>query len=197
MSLAKLIELHESAKAQARKYRKKRFLYDDLVGHRGKQPLRRLLQAGGGQGEGSNHEDDEGENEDHAKVSAQPSPQSAQRKIGDIELPVQIPYPHLRLRNPERTGGKVLDAARMTLDEVDLFILHQANMRIINSAVKDLGIDPGKVYNNLERYGNTSSASIPLALDEAFREGRIARGHHLLFSGFGAGLAWGTVLMRW
>jgi len=83
------------------------------------------------------------------------------------------------------------------MDDVDLAIFHQANMRIINSAVKDLGIDPAKVFNNLQRYGNTSSGSIPLALDEAYRQGRIDRGNHILFSGFGAGLAWGTVLMRW
>jgi 3-oxoacyl-[acyl-carrier-protein] synthase-3 len=63
--------------------------------------------------------------------------------------------------------------------------------------VEELGVEPDKVFVNLDRYGNTSSASIPLALDEAFRSGRIHRGSHLLFSGFGAGLAWGTVLMRW
>jgi 3-oxoacyl-[acyl-carrier-protein] synthase-3 len=56
---------------------------------------------------------------------------------------------------------------------------------------------PSKVFNNLDRYGNTSSASIPLALDEAHRAGRVRRGNHVLFSGFGAGLTWGTVLMRW
>ena len=95
------------------------------------------------------------------------------------------------------TIGDVLEDAEMTLDDVDLVIFHQANMRIINSAVKDLGIDPKKVFNNVARYGNTSAGSIPLALDEAFREGRIQRGSHILFSGFGAGLAWGTVLMRW
>jgi len=70
-------------------------------------------------------------------------------------------------------------------------------MRIIQAAVNDLGLDPQKVFNNVARYGNTSSASIPLAMDEAFRLGRIRRGNHVLFSGFGAGLAWGTVLMRW
>jgi len=95
------------------------------------------------------------------------------------------------------TIADVLQAAAMTLDDVDLVIVHQANMRIINSVVKDLGIDPKKVFNNVDRYGNTSAASIPLALDEAFREGRIHRGDLILFSGFGAGLAWGTVLMRW
>lgn len=91
----------------------------------------------------------------------------------------------------------VLEKADMTLDDVDLVIFHQANMRIINSAVKDLGIDPNKVFNNLDRYGNTSAGSIPLALDEALKQGRIQPGNHILFSGFGAGLAWGTVLMRW
>ncbi len=91
----------------------------------------------------------------------------------------------------------VLRTAGMSMGDIDLAIFHQANMRIISSAVKDLAIDPAKVFNNLERYGNTSSGSIPLALDEAYRQGRIKRGDHILFSGFGAGLAWGTVLMRW
>jgi 3-oxoacyl-[acyl-carrier-protein] synthase-3 len=91
----------------------------------------------------------------------------------------------------------VLQAAELTLDDVDLAIFHQANLRIIASATKDLGLDPDKVFTNLDRYGNTSSASIPLALDEAFQQGRIHRGDKILFSGFGAGLAWGTVLMQW
>ena len=90
-----------------------------------------------------------------------------------------------------------LRTADMTLDDVDLVIFHQANMRIISAAMKDLGIESDKVFINLDRYGNTSSGSIPLALDEAFREGRIRPGSHILFSGFGAGLAWGTVLMKW
>ena len=91
----------------------------------------------------------------------------------------------------------VLRAAKMSIEEVDLVIFHQANMRIISSAVKDLGIHESRVFNNLDRYGNTSSASIPLALDEVLRQRDIAPGSHILFSGFGAGLAWGTVLMRW
>lgn len=93
--------------------------------------------------------------------------------------------------------GEVLQSAEMALKDVDLVVFHQANMRIINAAVEELGIDPTKVFNNLERFGNTSSASIPLALDEAFQLGRIRPGSHILFSGFGAGLAWGTVLLRW
>jgi 3-oxoacyl-[acyl-carrier-protein] synthase-3 len=101
------------------------------------------------------------------------------------------------IRMLRETISETLRAANMTLDDVDLVIFHQANMRIIRSAVQDLGIDSNKVFNNLERYGNTSAASIPLALDEAFQKGRIRPGSHILFSGFGAGLAWGTVLMRW
>jgi 3-oxoacyl-[acyl-carrier-protein] synthase-3 len=95
------------------------------------------------------------------------------------------------------TVSEVLRASGLTLDDVDLMIFHQANMRIINAAVEDLGIAPDKVFNNVDRFGNTSSASIPLALDEAYQQGLIRPGNHILFSGFGAGLAWGTVLMRW
>ncbi len=101
------------------------------------------------------------------------------------------------IRIARETISDTLRAADMTLDDIDLVIFHQANMRIISSSVKDLGMDPNKVFNNLERYGNTSSASIPLALDEAYRAGRIQSGSQILFSGFGSGLAWGTVLMKW
>jgi 3-oxoacyl-[acyl-carrier-protein] synthase III len=101
------------------------------------------------------------------------------------------------IRTLRETIGEVLDATGMTLGDIDLVVFHQANMRIINAAVEELGMEPGRVFNNLDRYGNTSSASIPLALDEAHRQGRVRRGQHVLFSGFGAGLTWGTVLMRW
>jgi 3-oxoacyl-[acyl-carrier-protein] synthase III len=95
------------------------------------------------------------------------------------------------------TTKEVLQHAGMTVDDLDLVIFHQANKRIIDSAVADLGIDSHKIISNLDRYGNTSSASIPLALDETYREGRVHRGDHILLSGFGAGLVWGTVLLRW
>ncbi|MDY0170829.1 MAG: beta-ketoacyl-ACP synthase III [Thermoguttaceae bacterium] len=101
------------------------------------------------------------------------------------------------VRMLRETCHEVLEAADLTLQQVNLFIFHQANLRIISSAVDDMGIDPSRVFNNLQRYGNTSSASIPLALDEAYRQGRIERGDLVLFSGFGGGLTWGTALMRW
>ena len=80
---------------------------------------------------------------------------------------------------------------------MELYVAHQANIRIINAACDVLKIPRQKVYNNLDKYGNTSAGSIPLALDEAMAEGRIKAGQLSLLSGFGAGLAWGTALMRW
>ena len=91
----------------------------------------------------------------------------------------------------------VLTAAHLTPDEVELYIPHQANIRIINAAIDVLKIPRGKVFNNLEKYGNTSGGSIPIALDEALSEGRLNRGQLAVFSGFGAGLAWGTAVIRW
>ncbi|MBN2021948.1 MAG: ketoacyl-ACP synthase III [Pirellulales bacterium] len=101
------------------------------------------------------------------------------------------------IRMLDETVHQVLETAGKTLADVDLVIFHQANMRIIASAAKSLDLDPAKICNNLDRYGNTSSGSIPLALDEAYQQGRIRPGSLVLFSGFGAGLTWATVLMQW
>jgi len=81
--------------------------------------------------------------------------------------------------------------------EIDLFIPHQANLRIIQAIAKRLNLPEEKVFVNIHKYGNTSSASIPIALDEANREGRIKEGDMLLFNAFGAGLTWGAALVRW
>jgi 3-oxoacyl-[acyl-carrier-protein] synthase III len=91
----------------------------------------------------------------------------------------------------------VLDHARCPANDVDLYVPHQANIRIINAAVDVLHISRRRVFNNLDRYGNTSAGSVPLALDEAVQEGRIKPNDLVVLSGFGAGLAWGTALMRW
>ncbi len=90
-----------------------------------------------------------------------------------------------------------MERAGVTSDQVAAVVLHQANSRILNAAMSDLGFAPGKVMMNLDRYGNTSAASIPLVLDEAARDGRIVRGDLVLLCGFGAGLTWGVGLMRW
>ena len=91
----------------------------------------------------------------------------------------------------------VLEAANLTTDDVSLYVAHQANIRIINAAIDVLHIPRSKVFNNLEKYGNTSAGSIPIALDEAAGEGRYKDGDIVLLSGFGAGLAWGTAVLRW
>src|SRR5437762_11307061 len=91
----------------------------------------------------------------------------------------------------------VLKAQGVTPGDVDLYIPHQANIRIINAAIDVLHIPRSRVFNNLEKYGNTSAGSIPIALDEALDEGRLRPGQHTVLSGFGAGLAWGTAVMRW
>jgi 3-oxoacyl-[acyl-carrier-protein] synthase-3 len=91
----------------------------------------------------------------------------------------------------------VLKAAGLTTEDVTLYVAHQANIRIINAAIDVLNIPRSKVFNNLEKYGNTSAGSIPIALDEAAAEGRFKEGDLVLLSGFGAGLAWGTAIMRW
>ncbi len=97
---------------------------------------------------------------------------------------------------PEVTR-EVVEKAGLTLDEVSLLIPHQANQRIIEAAGRALGIPPEKVYSDLEWYGNTSAASIPIALSEAAEQGRVRPGDLVVLAGFGAGLTWGAVAIRW
>lgn len=97
----------------------------------------------------------------------------------------------------DESAKQVLEDAGVTPEELALVVLHQANQRIIDSAVSDLNVPPEKVFVNLDQYGNTSGASIPLALDEAARQGKLKRGDLVLLCGFGAGLAWGTALIQW
>ncbi len=95
------------------------------------------------------------------------------------------------------TVALVLKEAGLTVHDVSLYLMHQANLRIIDAAVDQLSIPREKVFNNIQRYGNTSGGSIPIALDESFRAGRIKPGDTVLMCGFGAGLTWGTALFRW
>lgn len=85
----------------------------------------------------------------------------------------------------------------MTLDRIDYFVLHQANKRIVESVAKRLNADIEKFPMNLQEYGNTSSASIPILLDEMNRDGRLKRGQTIVVAGFGAGLSWGAVILEW
>ena len=91
---------------------------------------------------------------------------------------------------------RALDLARLTGQDIDILIPHQANVRIIEATAKHANIPMDKVYVNVDRYGNTSSASIPIALDEAIERGRVASGTTALFVAFGAGFTWGSMIVR-
>jgi 3-oxoacyl-[acyl-carrier-protein] synthase-3 len=91
----------------------------------------------------------------------------------------------------------VLAECDATVDDVDVYVPHQANVRIIDHATKKLGIDPDRVVVNVDRYGNTSSGSIPLALADAQSDGRLRAGDLVLMTGMGAGLTWGSGLLEW
>ncbi len=91
----------------------------------------------------------------------------------------------------------VLAKASLELSDIDLFIPHQANTRIIEAAQKKLQLPEEKLYINIHRYGNTSSASIPIAIDEAYQEGKLKKGMLIATCGFGAGLTWAANIFRW
>jgi 3-oxoacyl-[acyl-carrier-protein] synthase-3 len=101
------------------------------------------------------------------------------------------------VRSMEEVSRSVLRQAGVSPDQLDLFIPHQANQRITDAVQDRLGVSAEKVFSNISRIGNTSSASIPLCLDECVRSGRVKRGDLILMSAFGAGVTWGSVLIRW
>ena len=91
---------------------------------------------------------------------------------------------------------EAMRACELTADQVKLIVPHQVNQRIIDSAMEKLGFPPEKCYVNIDRYGNTSAASIPIALDEAWRAGKVQKGDVLIFVAFGAGLTWANAVVR-
>jgi 3-oxoacyl-[acyl-carrier-protein] synthase-3 len=96
-----------------------------------------------------------------------------------------------------QSAEELLEKCGVTIDDVDLYIPHQANMRIIDHATRKLGVPSERVVINVDRFGNTSSGSIPLALADAAADGRLRPGRLVLMTGMGAGLTWGSALMRW
>jgi 3-oxoacyl-[acyl-carrier-protein] synthase-3 len=96
-----------------------------------------------------------------------------------------------------RASRQAVQQAGLSMDEIDLFVPHQANVRIILSAAGALGIPLERTFVNVDRYGNTSAASIPIALCEAVEGGRVRPGAHVLLAGFGGGLTWGASVLRW
>ena len=94
-------------------------------------------------------------------------------------------------------GGAGGFGGGMTMEDIDLFVPHQANIRILEATAKRLKLPADKVYINVDRFGNTSAATIPLALDEANRAGRIKENDIILLDAFGGGFTWASVLLRW
>ncbi|MFZ5986911.1 MAG: beta-ketoacyl-ACP synthase III [Bacillota bacterium] len=97
----------------------------------------------------------------------------------------------------EHATNRVLEDASLTLEDIRLIVPHQANIRILDGAAKRLGISNDKIFSNLHKYGNISSASIPVGLDEAYRSGGFSKGDYLVLVGFGGGLTWGSAIIRW
>ena len=105
-------------------------------------------------------------------------------------------FKHAVQRMPE-VVEEALSAHGLTSEAIDLLIPHQANLRISQMVQRRLGLEDHQVFNNIQRYGNTTAATIPIALAEAVREGRLHRGDLLCFCAFGSGLTWGSALVRW
>ncbi len=101
------------------------------------------------------------------------------------------------VRTLEEIARETLAANQLQVEDLDLYVPHQANMRILKAVMERLGLPLEKVMLNLERYGNTSAASIPIALDEAVRAGRVQDGSLVMLGAFGAGLTWASALIRW
>jgi len=134
----------------------------------------------------------------------------AQVTCGNIEkgaYAAQDAHPHIEMVGPDvfkfavdifiRQANEVCSKAGVAMEDIDLWVPHQANFRIIDAAARRIGLPLEKVAINIDEYGNTSSASIPLALEEAIRKGRVRPGDHVLLAGFGSGLTWGATLLKW
>jgi 3-oxoacyl-[acyl-carrier-protein] synthase III len=113
-----------------------------------------------------------------------------------LEMDGKEVFRHAVVRMPESVRA-VLAKSGQQLDDVSLLLAHQANLRISEVMQKELGLREDQVYNNIMRYGNTTAATIPIALDECVRAGRINRGDLLVFTAFGSGFMWGSVAVRW
>jgi 3-oxoacyl-[acyl-carrier-protein] synthase-3 len=125
-----------------------------------------------------------------------PSAEMAEKRDYCIRMHGNEVYKHA-VRSLTDVAREAISTNNLKPEDVDLFIPHQANIRIMKKVAERLEIQEDRVYMNIERYGNTSSASIPVALDEANRSGRIKRGDLILLDAFGGGFTWGAVMIRW
>lgn len=125
-----------------------------------------------------------------------PSQETLEKRLNFLKMKGNETF-KVAVRTLEEAAREALEANQCTTENLDLVIPHQANLRIIRSVAQRLGIPMGKMVVNLQNYGNTSAASIPIALDEAVRTNRVKEGHLILLEAFGGGLTWGSALIRW
>jgi 3-oxoacyl-[acyl-carrier-protein] synthase-3 len=125
-----------------------------------------------------------------------PSHETIDRRLHYVKQDGQTVF-RFAVRKTEEIARRVLDRNGLTADDLDLFVSHQANRRIIRSAAEKLGVAPNKVIINIERFGNTTAATIPLALNDAVCSGRLKKGDLVLLASVGAGFTVGAVLLRW
>jgi len=102
----------------------------------------------------------------------------------------------LAIQSMEKASLKALEKAGITVNDLKLVIPHQANIRIIKALAEKLGIPEDKVFSNIHKYGNTSAASIPIAMYEAYKEGKLKKGDYVLLTAFGGGLTWGAIVLK-
>lgn len=120
-----------------------------------------------------------------------------EEKLVTIRMPNGNEVFKMAVRSMEEAAMAALKANGVEVSDIDLFISHQANARIIYALAERMGLPRERIFMNIDRYGNTSAASIPIAIDEAVRAGRLKRGDLLLLTAFGGGITWGSALIRW
>jgi 3-oxoacyl-[acyl-carrier-protein] synthase-3 len=129
-------------------------------------------------------------------VSCPTTPETLAARQQYIKMQGRAVFAHA-VKNISRASQVALEANGVTIDQIDWVIAHQANLRILEGVADKTKVPIAKFYLNIHKYGNTSSASIPIALDEAVRDGSVKPGQLLLFSALGAGFSWGSALVRW
>ncbi len=132
----------------------------------------------------------------HAPPSCNPDIEQENNPGAHIIMEGREVFKHA-VRAMEKAVSGLLEREQLTVDSIDLLVPHQANIRILNKLVDRLGFSREKVFINVQKYGNTSAASIPIALDEVRREGRLQTGDVLLVCSFGGGFTWGAGLIKW
>ena len=122
--------------------------------------------------------------------------ETVEKKLHSVEMNGKEVF-KFAVRVMEKASKQALEKAKLEVEDIDLLVPHQANTRIIDAASKKLKLEKDKIFVNLNKYGNMSAASVPVALDEAIKEKRLKKGDNLLLVAFGAGLTWASMVIKW